>query len=413
MSIFDKAFKEVSLGDIDQLINEEYPEDQHLELKKTLPSRNNKPDPWLIDQSRIGDKARNEITEEVIAFANADGGILILGLDETTNKPARANDKLPIPAIHDLAERIKLQIRDCIDPKIPNVNVKGIIIEDDMGVLLVKVGQSYLAPHRSIHSKECYIRRDDRSEKMNMREIKDLTLIRNNSFNQIQELFAERGVLFREKFFKDELPYAYNFDGGKCGFRVSLLPTSGRSQYINVFNQITQSDITTRLKVSINEHLLDIQNPISGDFTKRPIVRGVLFYGDHLNVEISETGLVEYTFIMGGSYKQELKASWLISSVYSAIMLLENLKKKFNNLDEESAIEIELIQDTESGFFPVLIGSFNGLYEKAVKDRKIVLPQYSYQSIGETEDLLNLIHKDFAHMAGKDITYHMELRPEP
>jgi predicted HTH transcriptional regulator len=38
----------------------------------------------------VGERARNEILEEVIGFANAHGGDIVIGVGETTDKPPRA-----------------------------------------------------------------------------------------------------------------------------------------------------------------------------------------------------------------------------------------------------------------------------------------------------------------------------------
>ena len=56
-------------------------EDGEIEFKETLPARDGR-DAWLDGGNRIGDRARNKILEEVIAFANAYGGTLLLGISE-------------------------------------------------------------------------------------------------------------------------------------------------------------------------------------------------------------------------------------------------------------------------------------------------------------------------------------------
>jgi predicted HTH transcriptional regulator len=118
--MFQKSLNDVTPEDVYRVITEAVPESQEVEFKGELPA-NQGSDPWTNGREHIGDKARNELLEEVIAFANAFGGTLILGVTETKGKPARAADINPIPRCHDLAERLRLQIRDCIDPQIPIV----------------------------------------------------------------------------------------------------------------------------------------------------------------------------------------------------------------------------------------------------------------------------------------------------
>ena len=53
-----------------------------------------------------------------------------------------------------------------------------------------------MAPHRHTVTKECYIRRADRTEKMTMREIQDLTLQVERGLVKIERRFGEREELF-------------------------------------------------------------------------------------------------------------------------------------------------------------------------------------------------------------------------
>jgi hypothetical protein len=74
------------------------PEGDTLELKETLPATSRgEADPWARGEDRIGDRARNELLAEVIAFANAHGGMLLLGVSETDDRPKRAKQIEPGP----------------------------------------------------------------------------------------------------------------------------------------------------------------------------------------------------------------------------------------------------------------------------------------------------------------------------
>jgi hypothetical protein len=100
------------------LILQEVPEGQTIEYKAILPEEGGKDDRWLTYCDRIGKYARDELLEEICAFANADGGHLVLGVAETAEKPPRAAKLQPLPHVSDLAERLGKQIRDCIDPQL-------------------------------------------------------------------------------------------------------------------------------------------------------------------------------------------------------------------------------------------------------------------------------------------------------
>jgi hypothetical protein len=109
--LFTKPIRELNRADVQQLVDEAMPEGQTVDLKRELPANNRKGDKWLRDQSGVGDHARNKIFAEVISFVNAEGGNLIIGVDEVGDAPPRASEICPLPACHDLAERLRLMAR--------------------------------------------------------------------------------------------------------------------------------------------------------------------------------------------------------------------------------------------------------------------------------------------------------------
>ncbi|MDZ7717831.1 MAG: ATP-binding protein [Balneolaceae bacterium] len=150
----------------------------------------------LMVKDKVGKKALSKLIKEIIALANTTGGYLVLGIEEKGKVRPRANKINPIPRIKALSEKLKLQIRDYVEPTINNIRFKEVETEDEKGVLIIRVEKSNLAPHRSLIDKECYIRRNDRSEKMTMREIKDLTILRIRSQQEIENEFKnERRTL--------------------------------------------------------------------------------------------------------------------------------------------------------------------------------------------------------------------------
>ena len=62
---FSNPLSETTVEDINLLISKSVPENLHLEFKETLPTKSGSKDPWIIGESRIGDRARNRILEEV------------------------------------------------------------------------------------------------------------------------------------------------------------------------------------------------------------------------------------------------------------------------------------------------------------------------------------------------------------
>ncbi len=66
--MFGKRLHELTKDDIERLVAEAVQEDGEIEFKETLPARKGR-DAWLDGGDRIGERARNEIIEEVIRSA--------------------------------------------------------------------------------------------------------------------------------------------------------------------------------------------------------------------------------------------------------------------------------------------------------------------------------------------------------
>lgn len=179
MSIIRKSLAETTIADLDALIASEARETGELEFKGTLPFVPTKGQPatsdrWIEKGDRIGDYARDQILAEIVAFANADGGTLILGLHETKDEPRRAASLEALPNCEGLARRLIDATEDVIEPRLPMIAARALAIsEDGSGYVVLRVGKSLAAPHRLTTTREFYVRRGERAAKMNVREIKD------------------------------------------------------------------------------------------------------------------------------------------------------------------------------------------------------------------------------------------------
>ena len=80
--LLSKPASKICAADIAAMVTSALPEGERVEFKRSLPTPKGKRDPWEIGKEP-GDKAKNEILEEVTAFANAYGGVLFLGIDES------------------------------------------------------------------------------------------------------------------------------------------------------------------------------------------------------------------------------------------------------------------------------------------------------------------------------------------
>ena len=230
-NLISKPVDQIAINDITALIETQVPEGEQIEFKESLRRRSNSPDPWILGENKVGEGARNELLEEAVAFANAHGGALLLGIRESKSKPPVASEIKPVPRCVELAERFRLMFRDCVEPQIPALEVFGIPSDGESGVVIVRVGRSRLAPHRVEPTRKCTVRRADRCESMTMREIQDMTLNVSRGMERFDRRLAERSERFRREFEMLATP------GDAFGLRFTALPVGDEVRFDRVYRQ--------------------------------------------------------------------------------------------------------------------------------------------------------------------------------
>ena len=405
--MFNKRLTDMKVEDIDRLINEKVQEDQHIEFKAKLPFKG-KVDPWYNSQKEISDTARNEILKEVIAFANAYGGWLFIGIEETKDKPARAEEIKPIPNCHELAERFRLMCRDCIDPQLPVIDVAGIVTKDNDGVVVFYTPQSRAGPHRLIQTSDCYVRRADRCEKMTMREIQELTLNLERGLGAVEKTFEKQRELFAKRLQGvDNLKHKDVF-----GIRVTAIPLSPvhvENVHQNMYMQPPLVDIHSNLRAfsfPLREPWLDW----------RPILRGTRGIYDHdgfeIRIELTKDGLIEYTLMeISGLKKYEddidgacgILPKFFMGLVLNALCGVEKFRCAADTPYVEYAIEVEIYA---SGDYMKVVSNSGENKQGRLPSSQTLFPNYSLGSRNELEELAALIDQDFWNAAGVDMQNH-------
>lgn len=177
MTAVDKPISEIDRSDIFDLCDEKPAEGVQFEIKEDLPAKDGR---TVYQGGSVPDYARNAIAAEIVAFANTYGGTLLIGIRETEDKPHRPDAVSALPHCSELAHRLRQAIYDVIDPPLPQLESRGVVTADDghEGVVLLRVGSSTRAPHRLTSNKEAYVRREDETVRVGMREIQDLTIRR-------------------------------------------------------------------------------------------------------------------------------------------------------------------------------------------------------------------------------------------
>lgn len=415
--MLSKRLSELRKGDIDQLIEEEVSEGANVEFKKSLPTKGNGMDPWIEGKGKIGDKARNELIEEVIAFANKYGGHLILGIDETKEKPPRASEVVPLPKCIELADRLRLQCRDCIEPQVPQIEVVGIPTElDGSGVVVFRVPQSRMAPHRHSITKECYTRQADRSERMSMREIQDLTLQVDRGIAAIENRFSEQETSFKRKIEAwQEENRSFLTDGPNPGqmlaLRMTLLPMTPIT-VPRIHRNIEAKPIFVSFNGTIDgdaQKPVQIRCPITTvSNIWRPTLRGSsreLGTADFkLTQEVYSDGLIQHLAVISYTSREQyvLYPEWVFCLFANALCSVESYRRAASATTVEYGLEIEIMIHDQAVPVPPYQGYRQGRYLGNFPVGEMIFPKYSIREPQQYQEITHLFVEDFWNAAGRD-----------
>ena len=411
--------EQIDSSHIESFVDSKIPEGEHVEFKESLPTRDGKPDPWIAG-GKIGDRAKNTILGEVVAFANAYGGALLLGIKESRTKPAVADSVLPIPRCEDLAECLKMVFRDRVEPQLPRLEIFAVPIEsEDGGVVIIRVGRSRLAPHRVTKTLVCTVRRSDRCEEMTMREIQDMTLNMARGLERLDKRLSARYESFQQEFECLETP------ADALGIRFTAMPIGDEVRIDRVFRRgvIVEEFNEPWRKISIEQgnnppHILDDMRILLVGTRCRPMLRAVReesdwgpdnmerFYNSYR--ELHCDGLVEIGFVSIGRHGY-LKDKLFLHQEFPTIIFAnlaawaDRIRKKASAPTVEYAIEGEIrgigtpavvAADTNS---PIL------RYPTILKPGCVKFPRYSLGNPEEISELIALFYRDFWNSLGKDI----------
>jgi len=93
---------------------------------------------------------RRLLGEALSGFANATGGLLLLGIGTENHQGVdRAKDIFPIANVSVVADRYRSYAAECVSPPVSGVQVRAVANEDGSGVIVIKVPQGQSRPHMS------------------------------------------------------------------------------------------------------------------------------------------------------------------------------------------------------------------------------------------------------------------------
>ena len=421
--MLSKPADQIGADDIQELIDSQVPEGQEIEYKETLPTEHGSPDRWVTQGDRIGRIAKEKILEESVAFANAYGGALLLGIAESDTKPPTAARVTPIPRCTDLAERLKLVFRDGADPQLPSLEIFAVQTAGDDGVVIIRVRKSRMAPHRVAPTLECTVRRSDRCERMGMREIQDMTLNTSRGLERLERRLERRSERFAEEFNCLDTPeQAY-------GIRVTAVSVGDEIQYDRVYREhnlcqnlyepwrfiaIKSGASTTRLQFPT---MVNVWRPRLRA-ARNEYAQGTSRVDLHMYREIHCDGLVEIgltncrVFDYGMQSGPRIYASWPIVLFSNLLVWADRVRNGALLPMAEYAVDAELyirgdgvnvdVYGDHSLFVP---NSSADSMSSSIRYPGELLggPRYSLGERNEITDLIGIFYRDFWNSIGQDV----------
>jgi Putative DNA-binding domain len=180
-------FDAIDEGFLQSLVDDEVPEDINLEYKRELPSK--------ICEARLNKAEKKEILEDISAFANTDGGILIYGVQDDDGIPEKLTG-LSFDEKQSIATRDKIleYAKYHLEPPIHSIDFRYVKVLDSKVALVFKVPKSVGAPHK-IKLKDIdmlYGRRSNGVYPMNIDDMRAAFALSDTRIQMIRDFKDER-----------------------------------------------------------------------------------------------------------------------------------------------------------------------------------------------------------------------------
>jgi hypothetical protein len=184
VEVIAKTVSAITPDDINALVAAPRLEDRQLDYKSQLPGGT--------------DDDKREFLADVSAFANASGGDLIFGVEESSGVPSHVPG-VGVENFDELRLRLQNVIREAIDPVIPQVEIVAVDGFERGPVVIVRVHQSWQAPHMVTYKRwsRFFMRDAGQRHQMDTQELRAAFLAGETLERRIRAFRDERVELVR------------------------------------------------------------------------------------------------------------------------------------------------------------------------------------------------------------------------
>lgn len=357
--LFTKPLNELAWVNVNDLVQAGAMESQAIEFKGDLQVEDGGKHPWHEGDRKIDAYARDDLFKEIVAFANADGGNLVLGMAESRDHEKRATKPRPLPRCRELADRLRQLSESWIEPVLPAIEWRGITASEgsDDGVVIARVPGSRLAPHRLRGTGEFYIRRGENSVPMTIRDIHDGVLRSASMFGQIERQFEARR---RELY---ELVHQTRSDSEDVwGIRITALPTSAPLfidrpyKHERLWPPLTEfqcTELERKVTLTVGETGRTLHH-----YSPRPILRGGrresrLEHSDTILIqEVHCEGMVEFRLRIDPLQPSDgalVYVTHVLGLTANALKIAHSVRELASRPSVEMAVEVEILTRSKPG----------------------------------------------------------------
>lgn len=173
---------ETTESDLRRLIEDRIQEGGHLDFKRDLPSA------W--DGS-----AKHELLADVTAFANSGGGDIVYGIAENEAAEASAICPQVLSSVDQEIRRLQDFLLNLAEPRIPGVQVHALGVSEGTvtgHALVIRVPQSWAAPHRVKTNQHVYVREGLRKRPLDVPELRALFVRTEGQAQRIRDFRSDR-----------------------------------------------------------------------------------------------------------------------------------------------------------------------------------------------------------------------------
>jgi hypothetical protein len=244
MSLTRTDFEAITESDLAELVTGQVPEGLHLDYKR--------------DSYGTSDSDKRELLKDVSAFANANGGHIVIGLDESEGVASQLYG-IKTADIDDEVSRLDQIVRTGIEPRIPSIRVRAIPLGSQSHAIVIRIPRSWRLPHRvcAQNSNRFWVRNSSGVHEASMDELRHLFTLSASALDRARAFRAER------------MEFITNGTGA--------VPSTGNSRFVLHIIPLSAVASTTTLDMKQISPHGDIFRPLaSSGFSPRYNIDGVI-----------------------------------------------------------------------------------------------------------------------------------------